>query len=511
MHDRHLKEFGGVQALGQVDFSVRHGEIHALLGENGAGKSTLLKILCGVVRPDGGFIEIDGKRITEHTRNASRKAGVAMIFQENSLAPALSAAQNIFLDREPRNRFGLIDDRAAIDSARSLFEEFGVDINVSVPVSELGAGQRQLTEIVKAVSQRTRILILDEPTTALSGSEVKRLFAVLTRVKDDGVALIYVSHRMDEITRIADRVTILRDGRRIVTADISDLTVEKMIEYIVGRQSRGFKEISFNEASQATPVLELRNASSGEKLRGIDLVLRRGEVVGVAGLLGSGRSSLARLLFGLEPLAGGEILINGRPAILSNPGDAIAAGIALIPEDRHAQGVIVQHSVTDNICLPILDRISHYSWVSVDGATRIVAEQIARIRIKTESGDTPLNSLSGGSQQKVVLAKWLAMDPAIFVLDEPTAGIDIGSKAEIISLIRELAGQGKSVLLISSELAELLAACDRFVIMAKGRIVRNLLRRSLDSEDAANQESSERLLYAERQLQMAMQGVGLNA
>jgi ribose transport system ATP-binding protein len=501
------KTFGGIHALDHVDLTIKHGEIHALLGENGAGKSTLLKILRGVETPDSGTIEIDGRLLTEHTPEASRLAGVAMIFQEMSLVPTLSVAQNIFLNREPRNRFGLIDDRQSVKRASVLFDEFGVNIDPATAASELGAGQRQLTEIIKAVSQRTRILILDEPTSALSGAEVERLFEILRRLKADDVGIIYVSHRMDEIMRIADRASILRDGRRVVTAPLSDLTLETIIEHIIGRQSRGFSEVSFDEAALGAPLLELRSVSGVRKLQDIDLVVHRGEVVGVAGLLGSGRSSLARLLYGMQPLKSGEIRVNGKPINISNPQDAIAAGIALVPEDRLRQGVIAQHSVADNICLPILDRISRSSWISSEQASRAVEEQVVGLRIKAVSSDTPVRTLSGGNQQKVVLAKWLATNPEILILDEPTAGIDIGSKAEIVGVIRGLAREGKAVLLISSEIAELLAASDRIIVMANGRILRNISRRNLRPEDSDLAASSERLQYAERQLQIAIQSV----
>ncbi|MGD0613964.1 MAG: sugar ABC transporter ATP-binding protein [Verrucomicrobiota bacterium] len=501
------KTFGGIHALEQVDLSVRHGEIHALLGENGAGKSTLLKILRGVEMPDSGAIEIDGKRLAEHTPEASRLAGIAMIFQEMSLVPTLSVAQNIFLNREVRNRLGLIDDDEAVQRVRVLFNEFGIHIDPAIPVSHLGAGQRQLTEIIKAISQRTRILVLDEPTSALSAVEVEHLFALLQRLKADGVAIIYVSHRMDEIMRIADRATILRDGRCVLTAPLSDLTLEAIIEHIIGRRSGGFFDAIPDEAVLGPPLLELRGVCGAGKLQRINLEVRRGEVVGIAGLLGSGRSSLARLLYGMEKLAGGEIRVNGRAIKISGPQDAIAAGIALIPEDRLRQGLVTQHSVAKNICLPLLDRISSYSWISPGDAADVVNEQMARMRIKAESADTPVNTLSGGNQQKVVLAKWLAMNPEILVLDEPTAGVDVGSKAEIVAAIRDLARQGKAILLISSEIAELLAASDRIAIMADGRIVREILRRDLDPEEAARRDPVERFEHAEHQLQIAIQNV----
>ncbi|HEY1722998.1 MAG TPA: sugar ABC transporter ATP-binding protein [Magnetospirillaceae bacterium] len=504
------KAFGGVQALDGVNLEVRHGEIHALLGENGAGKSTLLKILRGVQPPDSGIIEIDGVPLIEHTPEASRAAGIAMIFQEMSLIPTLTVAQNIFLNREIRNHLGLIDDREAVRVARRLIEEFDVDIDPAAQVSELGAGQKQLIEIVKAVSQKTKILVLDEPTSALSSAEVERLFALLKRLRSEGVGIVYVSHRMDEITKIADRATILRDGRHVITAPLSALTLETIVEHIVGRRSRGFSDHSAVMIRQGLPLLELVNVSGARKPRNVTLTVHAGEVVGVAGLLGSGRSALARLVYGLEPVVVGQIRVKGRAIAASTPRTASAAGIALIPEDRLRQGVVIQHSVANNIALSVLGRISRRSWISRVAMDQIVVEQMRRLRIKAEAPETPVQALSGGNQQKVVLGKWLATDPDILILDEPTAGIDIGSKAEIIVLIRELASQGKGVLLISSELPELLAASDRIIVMANGRTIREFGRRDLDPDDAVTTDAAERLQRAEQRLQIAIQEASAN-
>ena len=499
------KSFGGVQALAHVDFSVRYGEVHALLGENGAGKSTLLKILRGVLPADSGQIEIGGEALPALSADAVRRLGVAMIFQEMSLIPTLSVAQNIFLNREPKGRLGFVDDERIVRETRRLLDEFGVAIDPEAPLAELGAGQRQLTEIVKALSERSRILILDEPTSALSASEVDRLFVLLRRLRSDGVAIIYVSHRMDEIMRIADRATIMRDGRRAVTAALSELSLAVIIEHIIGRASRGLGEVERGQGTQGEPLVELRNVSGARKPRNVDLVIRRGEVLGAAGLLGSGRSSLARLLFGIEPLAAGEIRVKGVEASIRSPRDAIAAGVALIPEDRLLEGVIAQHSVGANIVLPVLDRVSRYAWVSDSAAAEAAREQITRLRIKTASAGAAVNTLSGGNQQKVVVGKWLATTPEILVLDEPTAGVDIGAKSEIVRLVRELARAGRAILLISSETPVLLAACDRIVVMSEGRIVKDIARHELDPAAGAGADEGERLRHAERELLLAIQ------
>ncbi len=500
-----VKSFGGVRALQGVDLRIARGEIHALLGGNGAGKSTILKILNGVHVPDEGTIEVDGVPLTEHTPEAARRAGIAMIFQEMSLVPTLTVAQNIFLTREARDRLGMIDDREAERRARMLFGELGVDIDPRLRVSELSAGQQQLTEIVKATSQRARVLILDEPTTALSGVEVGHLFDFLARLKAEGVAIVYVSHRMDEIFKIADVATILRDGRHVVTAPLAEFTLQSMIEQIVGRASSGFHDLEREEATLGEPLVELRGVSGPGKPRNVDLVVHRGEVVGVAGLLGSGRSALARVLCGIDPLTSGEIRIAGKPVRIANPRDAIAAGIALIPEDRRRQGFVADHSVASNICLPVLDKLSRRSWILTDKARQLADAQIKRLRIKTASPDSPIRTLSGGNAQKVVIAKWLAAEPRVIVLDEPTAGIDIGSKSEIVALIRELAGQGKAVIILSSELAELLAASDRIVVMSNGELVRDISREELDAATAGAADAAERQQLAERQLQLALQ------
>jgi ribose transport system ATP-binding protein len=499
------KSFGGVQALIDVDFDVGKGEIHALLGGNGAGKSTMLKILNGVHVPDAGTIEVDGVRLAEHTPEAARRAGIAMIFQEMSLVPTLTVAQNVFLTREAKDSFGLIDDRTAERRARALFDMLEVDVDPQSMVADLGAGQRQLTEIAKAISQDARVLVLDEPSTALSVSDVERLFAFLRRLKGEGHAIVYVSHRMDEIARIADRATILRDGRRVVSAPLSELPVETMIEHIVGRRSRGLSDVVRGEAAIGEPLLELDNVSGPAKPREVNLVVHRGEVVGLAGLLGSGRSALARVVCGIDLAVEGEIRVAGRAVPIASPADAIAAGMALIPEDRLRQGVIAAHSVMSNVTLAMLDRLSRWTFMSNARARAVTDEQVERLRIRTASRDSAVSTLSGGNQQKVVLAKWLATMPDILVLDEPTAGIDIGSKSEIIRLVRELAAAGKAIVMISSELSELLSACDRILVMSDGRIVDDLRRSDLDAPDATEDDPVARLQAAERKLQIIIQ------
>lgn len=499
------KSFGGVQALTNVHLDVRPGEIHALLGGNGAGKSTVLKILRGVYAPTSGSIEVNGKALTAHTPQESKEAGIAMIFQEMSLVPTLTVAENIFLNNEFTGAFGLINDNEARRQARALFESLDVDIDPDALAGDLGAGQRQLTEIVKAISKKARILILDEPSTALSAHDVDRLFTFLRKLKSEGVAIIYVSHRMDEIMRIADRATIFRDGRHVITAPLSELNLTSIIQHIVGRSSKGLDGIERKSSRRPDVLLELENVSGRNKPKNLSFKLHAGEVLGIAGLLGSGRSAIARLLFGIDSIVDGTVKLHGVATDMTSPAAAIAKGIALIPEDRLRQGAIIAHSVSDNLALAVLPRISRAGWISATHQKMLATDKIKQLMIKTSGPDAAVQTLSGGNQQKVVLGKWLASNPDIIILDEPTAGIDIGSKSEIIQLIRNLAAEGKGILVISSELNELLAACDRILVMADGRMVREIDRSALDPEEGTS--APDAMQFAEHRLQEALQEV----
>ncbi|MBB3929291.1 ribose transport system ATP-binding protein [Kaistia hirudinis] len=499
------KAFGGVRALDGVSLEVLPGEVHALLGGNGAGKSTILKILNGVHRPDQGTIEVGGVPLTTHTPEASRAAGIAMNYQEMSLVPTLTVAQNIFLTREWRDGAGLIDDEEAERRAAEIFAMLEVFVDPKALVADLGAGQKQLTEIAKAISQDAKVLVLDEPSTALAVSDVERLFVFLRKLKAKGVAIIYVSHRMDEIARIADRATILRDGRHVITAPLSELPIDTMIEHIVGRRSKGLSDVERTQAAKGEVLLQLKDVSGVHKPEHVSLTLHRGEVLGLAGLLGSGRSSLARVMAGIEPIAAGEISIKGRSIVIRKPSDAIAAGVALVPEARATQGIIPAHSVASNMILAVIGRLSKAGFVETKAANDLTDAQIARLKVKTASREHAVATLSGGNQQKVVIGKWLATDPDILILDEPTAGIDIGSKSEIIRLVRDLAAAGKGIIMISSELSELLTACDRILVMADGRVHQDLPREALDDPDVPVDDQAHRLQAAEQRLQIEIQ------
>lgn len=501
------KFFGGIRALDGVDLIVRPGSVHALLGGNGAGKSTILKILSGVQPPTAGTVEIFGVVMKEFTPEAARHAGVAMIFQEMSLIPTLTVAENIFLTREPRTGGIFLDDRTAAARARDLLGTLGVTINPRTPVERLSTGQKQMTEIAKAISQSARVLILDEPTSALSTAEVARLFELLRRLRETGVAIIYVSHKMDEIEEIADTITILRNGRHVITRQRDELTTEEIIEHIVGRRVRAFdrKPRAVNRSRQ--PLLELRGVSGPRWPIDASLVLYPGEVLGLAGLLGSGRSELARVIAGIDPVRTGEVLVHGVRIRKASAGSMLAAGIAMIPEDRRVEGLIPEHSIFHNVTLPTIDRLSHHGLVDDRKGRSQARRLIEQLRVKTGPITAPVRTLSGGNQQKIVLAKWLAAEPDILILDEPTAGIDIGSKAEIVELIRTLADQGKGIIMISSEPAELLAVSDRILIMQGGRLAREVGHEEIAGWSAAGTTGGSQTTDLEKGLELAIQEV----
>jgi ribose transport system ATP-binding protein len=489
MHGIH-KSFDGVPVLKDVDLEVRPGEIHALAGGNGAGKSTLMKILQGVYSKDAGRIEVDGRPVDLTSTHDARAVGIGMVFQEFSLVPTLTVAQNIFLGVEPLAS-GLIRDKEAVARAREVFAQMEVDVDPEATVGRLGTAYWQLTEIAKALAQDARVLIMDEPTASLAKHEADNLFALVGRLKARGIAVIYISHRMDEVFRIADRITILRDGRRLLTEPLSDLTPAQVVEGIVGQQVEGEMEYRLRTAHRgaadhaaAIPALELRGVTAGPRVQGISFSVGPGEIVGLAGLMGSGRTELARALFGIDPMTAGEVLVRGRAVSLANPRRAIAAGIAMIPEDRRAQGLVLDHSVRDNLLLPLLGRFRRGPLVDDRAARTTARELIERFRIKVADDSRAVRRLSGGNQQKVVIAKWLGTDPAVLIMDEPTAGVDIGTKTEILETIRALADEGMAVLVISSEYPELLAVSDRVVVLREGTVHRVLARADIPDEQS---------------------------
>jgi ribose transport system ATP-binding protein len=479
-----VKSFNGIQVLHGVDFELRSGEVHALMGGNGAGKSTLMKILRGVYAPDAGEIRVGGAPAHIRSPQDTKDAGIGMVFQEFSLIPTLTVAQNIFLTNEPRTGLGLLDDAEAERRAGALFAKMGVEISPRVVVSSLNTGYWQLTEIAKALSQDARVLILDEPTAALTVSETRALFALIRTLRGRGISIIYISHRMEEISQIADCITVLRDGRRVVTTATSAITMPQLVEHIVGRKmERAFAWKERQVSRDGVPLLEVRGLRAEPRVRDVSLQLHAGEILGLAGLMGSGRTELVRALFGIDRAQAGQVLVRGRPTNIHSPEDALRAGICLVPEDRRAQGLVLGHTLKDNLLLPLLGGLRRQGLIDDGAGDRVVKAYVESLQIKTDSIHKLVRLLSGGNQQKVVIAKWLASQPDILLMDEPTAGVDIGAKTEILDIIRRLADEGKGVVLISSELTELLAVADRVLVIQAGVVAQEIERAAIESEE----------------------------
>lgn len=477
------KSFGSNPVLKNVDFSIKVGEVHALAGENGAGKSTLMKILQGVYTKDAGTITVAGKPVEITDTFAARKAGIGMVFQEFSLIPTLTVAQNIYLTNEP-TRFGLISDSKAKELTRALFEEMQVEVDPSSIVEYLPTALWQLTEIAKALAQDAKVLIMDEPTASLAKHEAEALFDLIERLKAKGIAIIYISHRMDEVYRIADRITVLRDGVRVLTESLAKVTPVQIVEAIVGRTSAAhLVHLDRSKKISKEIVLEVENLSSGTKLADVSFSVQKGEILGLAGLMGSGRTELVNTIFGVVKANTGTIKINGKLVKISSPREAIKNRIALIPEDRRSQGLVLDHPVTENLTLPIIDSFKSRGLLSNKKILKKSLEIIQQFAIKAAQPSIRVGSLSGGNQQKVVIGKWLATDPTILMMDEPTAGVDIGTKSEILDLVRAIADSGKSVILSSSELPELLAVSDRVLVLKDGKVLTTLQREDIPNEE----------------------------
>jgi ribose transport system ATP-binding protein len=478
------KAFDSNVVLTGVDFEVAPGEVHALAGGNGAGKSTLMKILQGVYTKDDGTIRINGREVTFSSIHDAKAAGIGMVFQEFSLVPSLTVAQNIFLTTEPLGRGIFIRDGEARDKAREVFRQLEVDVDPGARVGDLGTAYWQLTEIAKAMAQDARVLIMDEPSASLARHEAEQLFELVARLKAQGISIIYISHRMEEVYRIADRITILRDGRNLLTKRLTDVTPEQIVEGIVGQQIEGMAYQERDLSAEREVLLEARGLTAGPRVQNVSFTLHRGEIIGLAGLMGSGRTELARCLFGIDKLDSGEVRVRGERVDLSDPRQAIKAGLALIPEDRRAQGLVLDHSVRDNLLLPLLKKIERGLLLD-DGAGKTLATSlIERFAVKVANPGRPVRLLSGGNQQKVVIAKWLGTDPDVLIMDEPTAGVDIGTKTEILTMIRNLAEEGKAVIVISSEYAEMLAVSDRVLILRDGTVQQELARKDIADEES---------------------------
>ena len=477
------KSFSGISVLKKADFSLHKGEIHALMGVNGAGKSTLMKILTGVYPKDDGTIVLDGKLINISSPQVAEHFGIAMIFQEFSLIPTLTVAQNIFLKREPRLASGLvIDDAETIRKAQLILDELGEDIDPRARIEQLSVGKCQIVEIAKALSKNARILVMDEPTSSISEAEVSRLFKFVKRLKESGISIVYISHRMTEIFTICDRITVMRDGEKVLTDTCANLTMKSVIDSMLGATSEA--SMVWRQRSHQLgikPALELTELSYKNIFKNINLSVYPGEVVGLAGLMGSGRTEILETIFGLNSANQGHIKING--IAIKTTAEAISAGLALIPENRRTQGLVLDHSILDNFILPNLKKFTNILYIKTKFAANAVKSYVAKLKIATSSINKTVGLLSGGNQQKVILSKWLAMNPKVLLLDEPTIGVDIGAKSDIVKLVRELAANGAAILVVSSEFEEILAMSDRIIVLKNGAISDNFLRTEIASEE----------------------------
>ena len=475
------KGFAGVRVLKDVSFDVRAGEVHALLGENGAGKSTLIKTVAGVHRPDGGRIRVDGEAVSLASPKDAGRLGIAVVYQELLLFPDLTVAENVFLGHAPRRAWGGIDWRAVRARTRAILDELDCpDLDVDAIVGTLSVADRQRVEIAKALSRDAKLLIMDEPTAALAEADVARLMDVVRKLRVRGVAIVYVSHRMPEIFALADRVTVLRDGALVGTRHIGDVTEASLVAMMVGREiAHLFPKV---EVPIGAPVLEVSGLTCGARVRDVSLTVRAGEIVGIAGLVGSGRTELALTIFGVTPAVAGEIRLDGRAVRVDGPRRARDLGIAYVPEDRALQGLVRPMTVAENGSMAVLDRIAPGSRVDRGRERRMGAEAIERFGIRSRGPGQPVRQLSGGNQQKVVLAKWLAAEPRVLIMDEPTRGIDVGAKSEIHALMGRLAARGLAILMISSELPEVLGMSDRVLVMNAGRIVAEFPRSAATPE-----------------------------
>lgn len=468
------KAFGGVTVLEDASVELRGGEIHAFLGENGAGKSTLAKLIAGVHQPTRGSIEVDGKPIHLPNPRAAAALGIALIHQEPLTFPDLSVAENVFVGRQPVTG-GRIDWNAMRQETARLLETLGIALDPAAPVRGLSVADRQMLELAAALSQNARVLILDETTASLTPGEVARLSAILRRLKAEGRAIAFIGHRMEEIFDLCDTLTVLRDGRIVGSLQTANTSVDEVLRLMVGRE---VELLTTREPeTPGAPRLEVRGLTRHRKFQDISFTLHAGEVVGLAGLVGAGRTDVARSLFGLLPSDSGEILVDGKPAVIRTPGDALARGLALVPEDRQRQGELLPQSLWENASLAVLPRLAARSgWVRDAAARALTDEWITRLSVRCRGAEQPIRELSGGNQQKIVLAKWLQTEPHVLILDEPTRGVDVHAKAEVHRLIAEQAARGVAVLLISSDLPEVLSMSDRVLVMREGRIVRELSR-----------------------------------
>ena len=466
------KSFGGVNALRDVSFQCRPGTVHALVGENGAGKSTLIKILAGALLPDSGEIIFKGQKHQSFSTRKALNSGISVIYQELALVSQMTVAENIFLGREPRKYFGIVDKKRLKIEAKKLLKQLGFEVDMDMEVGEMTVAYQQMVEIAKALSKNADLIIMDEPSAILAGHELDQLFLIIESLKKRGVTIIYISHRLEEVFRIANEVTILKDGQLVGTKPIKDLSRGELVKMMVGRTLEEVFPVSSNQPG--TFVLQVDEISTKTILNQVSFNLREGEILGVAGMVGSGRTELARAIFGADPLTSGTIKIKGQDVVFKNPADAIRSKISLVPEDRKYHGLFTKLSILNNITLPILSKISRWGFTDKKKENEIVERARQIHSIDMTSGNQEVQYLSGGNQQKVVLSKSLQTIPEVIIMDEPTRGVDVGAKFEIYQLIRQLNKDGIAILMISSELPEILGLSDRILVMREGKIVAEL-------------------------------------
>jgi rhamnose transport system ATP-binding protein len=475
------KSFGAVVALRSADLTLRAGSIHAVVGENGAGKSTLVKIMAGLYHRDTGTFEMDGEPVHFRSTAEAKAAGIAVIYQEPTLFPDLSVTENVFMGRQPVGKLGRIDKAAMRAEVVQLMERLGVRIDPDRPTQGLSIADQQIIEIAKAISLDARVLIMDEPTAALSGVEVERLFAVARSLRDEGRALMFISHRFDEVFSLCDTVTVMRDGSYISTDAIADTSETEIVRRMVGREvNELFPKVA---AEIGRPLLEVDGLSQTGEFHDISFTVRSGEIVALAGLVGAGRSEVARAIFGVDPYESGTVVIDGKPLPRRNPNAAMKAGLALVPEDRRKQGLVIDATVASNITDAIRPTLTTWGLITTARENRAAQVWARKLEVKTAALDAVAGTLSGGNQQKVVLAKWLAANPKVLIIDEPTRGIDVGTKSEVHRMMSELAGRGLAILMISSELPEVLGMADRVLVMREGRLTATLDRAEADAEN----------------------------
>lgn len=477
------KTFPGVRALKGVKLTVNKGEVHALMGENGAGKSTLIKVLTGIYQKDGGTILFDGEEINARTPIEANEKGISTIYQELNLVLFQTVYENLFLGREPRTKFGNIDRKKMIAEADRILGDLGIHIDVEKPLKAYSTAIQQMVAIARAISTNTKLVIMDEPTSSLDANEVQILFRIIRKLKNQGISVIFISHKLDEIFEICERLTVFKDGEYVGNYDVKELDQLKLISLMVGRDAVKLerKKEGYN-FSKAEELMRVKGVKQGMRLNGIDIDIKQGEVVGLAGLLGSGRTELAQVMFGANAMDEGEIFWYENPVKVNSPADAISKGMGYCTEDRKVEGIIPHLSVKENLTIALLPKISKFGFVNKKEQDRIVKQYIERLKIKTPTPEQAICNLSGGNQQKVLLARWMCMNPKLIIMDEPTRGIDVGAKAEIEQLIQELSDNGISVLMISSEIAELERNCDRIVVMREGKKIDELVGDSISYE-----------------------------